>query len=319
MAYTGKASDIVTDEQIGAFSGYVRRPTPSQSGMLAVIFGEDGPDADTIVPLGITRYQDSQVFVNVYLVKDPNGKIMKQGDSYPLISSFVGFVRRPRPSPGGLLAEFFAPNGVHADEISNLSKSEYQDCLVFVDIRGALASKKVAQVEKENTVTIETNYIHKITKQQRVEFNKLEKLYKRMNEQILMSEFLYKVEVATSLGDSEKFKEWLTDHRTCCHAQEKECLNHSNVVEMPLLFKPFNYLPACEAHKEDFRSEAHLEEHRYYYEYKHRLLIKEWTWNIMKEKFSYDGKSEPDPSKVIEWATNNKVAKFLPTKYAAIL
>ena len=72
MAYTGKSSDLITNEQLGVFSGYIRRPIPNQSGMIAQIFGENGDDADTILALSLSKYQDVQVYVNIYLIKDSN-------------------------------------------------------------------------------------------------------------------------------------------------------------------------------------------------------------------------------------------------------
>lgn len=48
MAFTGQQPVLKTDEQLGAFTGYIRRPTPANTGMTAQIFGENGNDADTI-------------------------------------------------------------------------------------------------------------------------------------------------------------------------------------------------------------------------------------------------------------------------------
>ena len=70
MAFTGQQQSLKTSEQLGAFTGYIRRPTPTNAGMTAQIFGENGNDADTILALSLSKYQEAEVFVNVYIIKD---------------------------------------------------------------------------------------------------------------------------------------------------------------------------------------------------------------------------------------------------------
>jgi len=319
MAYTGVQNQADNSEQMGAFSGYIRRPTPTASGMTAQIFGENGEDADTILALSLSKYQDIEVFVNIYLVKDSVGKIMKEGDNYPIISSFIGYVRRSMPKKDGMIAQFFAPNGEHADSIAVLSRSDFQDCLVFVDVRGKKAIDMQDKITEENIKEINLHYADRITKNEKSEFLKKEKAFRKMNETLELSDFLNRIEVMTSIGNLEDFKSWIEKTQTCAHAQEKPCLNHSSYVEIPGFLKPFNFLPVCDEHLEKLSDPKHLEEHNLYYEMKHRLVLKHWVWTRFKEKFSYDGKSEPDPSRIIEWAAGKGIHKYLPSKYQAIL
>lgn len=319
MAYTGNINQTDSTEQMGAFSGYIRRPQPALSGMTAQIFGENGEDADTILALSLSKYQDAEVFVNIYLIKDSFGKIMKVGDNYPLISSFIGFVRRSLPKKDGMLAQFFAPNGEHSDSISVLSKSDYQDCLVFVDVRGKKSLEQKDTIQKENIQHINLNYIDKITKNEKAEFIKKEKTFKKMNEILELSDFLSRIEIITSIGNVEEYKSWLNTSQTCSHLQEKPCLNNSTYVEINSLLKPFNFLPVCDLHLPELNNEQHVLENLFYYEMKHRLLLKKWVWSKFKEKFSYDGKSEPNPNLIIEWALSKNINKYLPHKYQTII
>jgi hypothetical protein len=319
MAYTGVQNNIETSEQMGAFSGYIRRPTPSASGMTAQIFGENGDDADTILALSLSKYQDVEVFVNIYLVKDSVGKIMKEGDQYPIISSFIGFVRRSMPKKDGMIAQFFAPNGPNADSISVLSRSDFQDCLVFVDVRGKKAVDMQDKITEENTKEINLHYADRITKNEKSEFQRKEKAFRKMNENLELSDFLSRIEIMTSIGNIEDYKAWLEKTQTCSHLQEKPCMNHSSVIEVPGLLRPFNFMPVCEEHYAELDDQKHIEENNLYYEMKHRLLLKQWVWTRFKEKFSYDGKSEPDPARIIEWTAGKGLAKYLPHKYQAIL
>lgn len=319
MAYTGDVKKFESSEQMGAFSGYIRRPTPSASGMTAQVFGENGEDADTILALSLSKYQDAEVLVNIYLIKDAVGRIMKESGKYPLVSSFVGFVRRSLPKKDGMIAQFFAPNGEHSDSVSVLSKSEFQDCLVFVDVRGKKTSDDNNKIESENTIHIDTNYLNKKTRTEREEIAKKEKLFRKMNEILEISEFLNKIEVVSAIGSVADYQSWLKNTQTCSHIQEKACLNHSDFVQIAGLVKPYNYLPVCEEHLGNLKDEEHIEKNMLFYEMKHRLLIKQWVWYEFKKQFSHDGKSEPEPNKIIEWAASKKLAKYLPPKYTAII
>lgn len=68
-----RVSMSVDGEDIGAFEAYVRRPSPLISGMVARFYGEDGPDADLIASLMLTRFQDLAVVVHVELLQMPDG------------------------------------------------------------------------------------------------------------------------------------------------------------------------------------------------------------------------------------------------------
>jgi len=319
QGYTGltQTIDTCTTEQLGAFSGYIRRPKPNTNGMVAQIFGENGEDADTILALSLTKFQDAQVLVSVYIIKDSFGKVMKDGNKFPMVSQFLGFIRRSFPQKDGMLAQFFAPNGLYADNVANLSKSEYQDCLVFVDVRGIESINKTAEIEKENIGLINSNYLTKLTKQEKIEFSKKDKQFKKLNEILYLSDFFTKVEVMASLGSKEEYIEWLVEHKTCTHLQEHPCANDSSYVEVEGLVKPFNFLPACKEHEGIINGREHFEKNRYYYEMKHAVLLKSWASFVLVQKFSYDGKSQPNPINIIEWAINKKISQFLPKNYKA--
>jgi hypothetical protein len=319
MAFTGQQPVLKTDEQLGSFTGYIRRPIPSNTGMTAQIFGENGNDADTILALSLTKYQDAEVFVNIYLIKDAIGQIMKKDGTYPLISSFLGYVKRSMPKKEGMIAQFFAPNGIYADEIAKLSLSDYLDCLVFVDVRGNLAIKNQDLIQQQNIKEIDTHYINKMTKNEKQAFEKREKTFKKMNELLQFSEFLQRKEVLTNLGSEESFQNWLKEKKLCSHYEENEpCKNLSIVMKSDFLPKPFNYLPICKYHFNDLQNYDHFSQNRKYYEMKHHLLLKEWALQILSEKFSYNGKGEPDPKKVIEWAASKNLSHYLPIKYNSI-
>lgn len=53
---------------------------------------------------------------------------------YPVIADFNGQIRRPSPLRGGMVANFFAANGVDADAVVALARTEYLDSRVDVEI-----------------------------------------------------------------------------------------------------------------------------------------------------------------------------------------
>lgn len=306
MAFNGQNKENIDQQQLGAFTGYIRRPTPNTYGMTAQIFGENGEDADTILALSLTKYQDAKVSVAIFLIKDADGKLMKESDGYPLISSFDGFIRRSLPKKEGMIAQFFAPNGVDADSISILSKSCYQDSLVFVDVKGINCP-----TEETFNEVIDSKYSSKLTKTEKKELADREKEFTKTNSLLEYSQFLYSQEVALAISTPSEFKKWIEETQPCCSSHP--CLNQSITQEIDFIIKPFNFLPLCESH--NILSEEHLKTTQSYYEMKHRLLLKNFIWDNLVVKFSDPLIKSPNPQKIIDWAKLNNLHRLLPSKY----
>lgn len=308
-----------SDEKLGAFAGYIRRPEPSSSGMTAQFFGEDGADADTILALSLTKFKDLKVFVSVYLVKDSVGMPMKKDGKYPLICSFIGRVRRSKPKPDGMLANIFAENGTDSDQVAEMTKSEYQNCLVFVDIRGIKAYGQEDKINFESQSAISEGYAKRLSKAERQEMESLERKYAKKNE-LLTPELLSKVEVLDALGNPEDFKQWL-EHQPCAHRQPDHCLNKVIVAKIDGLFEPYNYLPSCADHIADMETYEHFNDdmNRMHYEMRHRYLLASYAKKKIYQKFCDDGFKEPNPAKVIEWAAANGIIRHFNPKYVAVV
>jgi hypothetical protein len=290
---------------IGAFCGYIRRPIPSQQGMLAQIFGENGDDADTILALSLSKFQDIEVSVNIYLIKNADGKNMKENDKYPVISSFVGYIRRSLPKKDGMIAQIFSPNGIHSDSISILSKTEYLDALVFVDIK-----KPQAQTDNnEVTLEIDNNHLTKITLEEKKELLKKEKQWAKDWEKIKTSEFFFNETIIKSIGAPEEFKEWLVNNKPCLVTNEL-CKNATIPLISTVGYVNYNYYPVCESHKNKFIED--LDKNNLFYEMKYRLLIKEWVWSKIQQKFKNTVINTPDLDKAITWFKELKIDIFLP-------
>lgn len=308
-----------TSEQLGSFGAYILRPTPSQSGMVAQFFGENGVDSDTISALSLNKFQDIQVFVQVYLVKDPLGRIMRQNGKYPIIAQFYGTVNRPSPKKTGMTAQFFAPNGPDANAVVELGKTEYQDALVFVDIRSNQSIEDLTDIEENNISIINESYISRITKQQREYYQKREKEFKKMNDKLEFSTFFTNPKVLNTVGSPEDFAKWITLYKTCCYPlAHKQCSFAGQAEKIPFIDSEYNYLPLCETHLPEVLNQSFFQENESYFSFKHQILLKEWVHDFFKQNFSIDGKSEPEPGRIIEWASANKIASFLPIDYKGV-
>lgn len=306
-------------EKVGAFSGYIRRPKMHHTGITAQIFGENGEDADIILALSLSHFQDSRVFINIYLIKNADGVSLKDNGKYPNIASFEGFIRRSNPTREGMVAQLFAANGDNADQVAELSKSNYQDCLVFVDIRGPFAATTKPLLESENNIEIDQNYSKKITKKQKEDYQKKEKAYKKMNDQLYFSGLLVKAEVLGLLGEPIQFKQWLEKNQHCgIHMEDvAHCLNSAEAILVPGLPVPFNYYPVCSKHKEQILDDNLFDKNKFYYQIKHHNLQQSWAQQRLKELFSIDGDSEPNPTLVLEWL-HSKNVKGIPEKYKPV-
>jgi len=315
---------------IGAFSAYIRRPVPTKSGMLAQFFGEDGEDADTITALSLTRYVDSDVLLDVFLIKDEVGRSMKNAAGhFNKISSFKAKILRPKPTKSGMLAQFFATDGDDADRAIELGYSKLQDCLVFVEV------KKPEDAEEEKSTgrradQTDTSFLapqmdeasQKLTPNERKAVMKRAKAWDEAAKQLKLSGFLRAPAVwqALAQGDEGDFREWAS-HWKCCanleggHLCSKEAepfrLAGANA---PTASRPFEYVPLCPDHTalaEQGLSNIQGGEH--YLRARQTSLVQEWAWERLKEAAgALPEMSAPDPQQVAGWAAKHKVSHLLP-------
>ena len=297
-------------DNIGAFSGYIVRPIPNQNGMIAQVFGENGEDADMILALSLSKFQDIPVHVDIYYVKNSVGQIMKNNDLYPLIASFDGFIRRSLPKKEGMIAQFFSPNGKDADAVSILSKTEYQDSLVFVDIKNTTTAEKPSIENK--TIEIDQNYADKITIEQKKELLKKEKQWAKEWEKIKSSEFFFNEILISNVGTPEEYKEWLFQNKPCVSIQNEKCLETCNPHEVNFGYHSYNFISACEKHLTAIL--LNNNENSLYYDMKYRIIIKEWVWSKIKTKFYNKHISVPDFEKATEWFKKLNIDKHIPKK-----
>ena len=60
-------------DDMGSFEGDMRRPLPRLEGFVVCVYGENGPDADLITSLGLSKFLDMSVEVVITQLKTPEG------------------------------------------------------------------------------------------------------------------------------------------------------------------------------------------------------------------------------------------------------
>lgn len=310
--------DYKIGDTLGAFSAYNRRPKASSLGLTACFFGENGVDADIITALHLTHYQDLPVKISVWLIKDSNGKIIKGENGYPKITEFIGSIRRPKPTNYGQTALFFGANGINADAINLLNKTEYVDAFVFIDIQ--LADAKVLA---KDIVTIDP--LKEMDKESEkltpVEIKKLARQQKRAQDAdkiLIMSSFYTKDEVLRAIGRDEDYKEWISK-QPCCHPGSSPC-SHLNVF--PYYFndgrnKNYLFVPVCEEHAKEWDTGSidGATNLIVFFQTKRRHLLQVWAKERLKEKMGIPFDYEIPPSKMYEWVCENNLNRYLNASY----
>lgn len=310
--------DYKIGDSLGAFSAYNRRPKANNQGLTASFFGENGIDADVITALHLTHYQELPAKVTVWLIKNSTGKIIKKDGKHIKITEFIASIKRPKPSNYGQTALFFGANGINADAINILNKTEYVDAFIFVEIQ--LADAKVLA---KDIVTIEPlkEMEEESTKLTPPEIKQLAKSQKRAQDAdkvLMMSGFYGKEEVLRALGKDEDFKQWIAK-QPCCHPGSAPC-SHNPII--PYYFndgRSRNYLfvPLCEEHSKEWDTGAIQTATNLiaYFQSTRKQLLQIWAKEILKEKLGIPYDYEIPPSKLYAWVVENNLIRFLNSTY----
>lgn len=309
-------------DHIGSFSAYVRRPAPSTSGLSAQFYGENGDDADMITALSLTKFQENNVLVNVFFIKDSNGSLQKNSidGQYPLICSFNAKIQRPKPSKDGMLAIFFAENGHNADQVNSLGLTKYQDAFVFVEI-----SKVDSKSNKTHSpLSVNPSLINDLeqssktlTASERKILEKKAKTQKEAHKLLQLSGFFHNPQVWSALGTPFDYENFILAS-PCCAPSEIPCNNNVKAFSLPNDLSgssKYNHIPLCEEH-EHSALQGTLPGGSALLKMRRLALIQIWAINTLLQKIGLDEKTnEPDPEKVLAWCYENKLTTLLPPNY----
>lgn len=311
--------------QIGAFSGYNRRPIPDRSGMTAQVYGENGEDADMIASLSLTKYLDADIYVKIHLIKDAHGRIMKTGGAFPLVASFKGQVQRSKGLRDGMLANLFAPNGPDADQVNLMGLTKYMDALVYVEIlkpeaAPAAAAEPALRPEADQDMTPELSVeleelSQHLTPFERKALAKKAKGFEEANRLLKISGFLRQPSVWSQVGSERDYQLW-TEGVPCCAAGDSPCCKKSSAFKIPSeTHQRYAFIPLCEEHAAQAEGGS-LPGGVAFMRLRRDLLIQEWVWDKLKEKVGTSkGIDTPDPSKIFSWALEHGLSQHVPANY----
>jgi hypothetical protein len=309
--------------QIGAFSGYNRRPLPDRSGLTAQFYGENGDDADMISALSLTKFLEADVYVKIHLIKDSVGQIMKRNGSFPMISSFKAKVQRPKGLKEGMVANLFAANGDDSDQVNILGLSKFLDAFVYVEILKpeAAPEQTIPAAPLQDALLPEISaeldsLAHHLTPFERKALQKKTKAYVEANRLLKMSGFLRQPSVWTQLGTELDYQAWL-DAIPCCAPGNTPCTHTATAFKIPSeSHQRYALVPFCKEHA--IQADAGLMPGGIaFLRMRRDVLIQEWAWErlLAMLSISVSTHTEPDPQKIFAWAHEHKLTQHIPANY----
>lgn len=302
---------------IADFVAALYRPKPRRGGFLAQFFGENGPYADTIVGLHFTRFQDVYVKVSVWVLKDKNGAVLLRNNSQPPVTEFMAKIERPSPSKEGQTALFFGKDGEDADAINVLSRSEFLDALVYVQIQLAEEDLNVDDIETIAPQDLEDK-VHIMTKEEKKEFDKKQKFYKDCNLILRNQGFFRNSQVMKKLFTVEEMRDFVKTKPCCCRTMKNACnTGDHQIMTYQLGLNDYSYIPLCKTHYDKLNNGEEIgikgveNEFSSFSDHYNNLLTTEKLKVILK----LNEDEEIPPSRLREWCIKNDLYSLLPNKY----
>lgn len=157
-------ADFEIGQDLGGFFAYIQ-PTSltskKDSGYIANFYAENGNDANSILALGISKFKNLIVKVNVYGIKKETGEeYVENGEKHPCLSTFIAKILPPQIHNLGNTAKFEGVSLADNDLINQLNHSKNKGCLAFIQVQfageGALANEIQSQKPLEELKLAET-------------------------------------------------------------------------------------------------------------------------------------------------------------------
>jgi hypothetical protein len=295
-------------DYLGSFNGYIRRPKPSAKGVIAQFYGENGVDADTIVSLSMTQYQNAHIRAAVYWIKDSVGAVKKERGGYPLIANFESFIRRSIPTSTGMVATLFAANGPHSDVAHQLGFTKYLDSFVHVQLYRFVPdeSSDTKQPEHLNqAIAIPPQSAHA----------RPTGAFKTAESILHMQGFFRENAIWAALGGELEFQKWLKD-RTCCAPVEPPCRQIGVATAIPNSgFESYAMVPLCSTHSGWLTNRIQDLGGMYIVQNKRQQMVVEWSIEALCKTLQTPSLSFTHPNLVLSWAVKHGVDALLPVKY----
>lgn len=312
------SNHFAVGQKLAEFVAYLYKPKPRKGGFVAQFFGENGPHADTIVGLHLTRFQDIYVKVSVWVLKDKNGAVQIRNSSQPAVTEFIAKLERPSPSKDGQTALFFGKDGEDADAINVLNRSEFLDSFVFVKVQFAAEMSTIDDIETEVPKGI-MEKTHLMTKEEKVEFEKKQKFYKDCSFILRNSGFFRNKEVMKNLIEVNDMLKYIVSKPCCCKGIGKECeTGDKSIIPYPYGgTSEYSYIPLCKTHHNMIENNMEIGIQGLTNDFNswsdhYRNQISE---SKLKQVLKLNPDEEIPPARLKIWAIKNNLYNLLPNKY----
>lgn len=320
--------DVAVGENIGSFYGFLRRTKATKTGMLVQIFGENGPDADAICALGLTKYQETPIKMTIWMVKDKDGRIMREPDGKPVeLAAFIGMAQRPRGTEFGQTALLFAENGANADAANRLNETRFQDALVLVDLQKAIPGTLAGDIPSDSPDSdIIAAGADRLTESEAVTLKKHQKKAEQVLTLLRQNGFFRNEAVLRALGTDADYQEWLTS-QMCCHPQP-------GLGQCPLtpIFpyevlgtktKQYNWIPFCQEHRDEWSGEATPDVgpqgNQAFLLSQVTIAQQRWAQDALRRTLQVPVGYLPSVNLVYRWALDHNLRTALPPGFNALL
>ena len=315
-------SDLRPGDPLGAFTGYLRRPKSSAAGLTCQVFGENGEDADKIAALHLTRFLDQPVKVTVWMLKDRNGRSMKQNGQWPKIAEFVGLIRRPQASNNGQVAQFFGENGANADALSALNQTSLLDALVYVEMHQASAGMTVGDLPTGSPEKELDSNAGRLTTVEAEDLKRLQKKSEEAMRLLALHNFFRQKSVLAALGRADAFLDWLGT-QPCCQPGQAPCDRHPTLAWAPPGAQPWQGLALCGDHRDAWEAGTVAmpdgSSALAFAQTQGIVMQQRWAQQALVRALKVPAGRLPTPGAVYAWAVEHGLAGSIPSAFKGLL
>ena len=284
--------DLSVYKVIAQFEAFIRRPEPLRTGMTALLFAENGLNADQVNRLGISEYQDAFVAVEMFEGGEP-------------MDGFFGYVRRPKPLVSGMVAQFFGENGEDADKITALGLSSFFDMKINFKVRYV------------------KDPVGKDMKQDKGPHSEAAAILWRSN-------FFSTPNVWVEIGTDKEFLAWVIT-QPCCISAKEFGAHSGDIVPMHVRrvgngsgvgVKPeYSAIAGCWRHHTEMQHQSGESAvgGRQFYDRQRIKHLKLWCWQSLVRLNKAESMTFVAPEKIYLWAKEKGVDNYLPLNYRKFL
>lgn len=322
-ATEGEQADRLAEHEVGddlgSFTGYLRRAKSNAQGLTAQIFGENGFDSDVITTFHLTRFLDARVHVIIRMLKNGVGRNMRKNNEYPKLTEFDAEIRRPLANNMGQVAQFFGANGANSDAINILNASEYLDALVHVQL--SKADPGITRAAVDPSLTELDDAAQRMTPTE-LKVLKEEQRKAKEAERFLQQAGFYRSEaVWRAIGTELEFQEFLM-LQPCCQPGEAPCQESPVVPHRLPNGNGYRAIPLCRTHQQVWETgvpNLRGAPPQDFLESQQSVAIQRWAKERLRRTLRVPAGYDPSPKAIYTWAAERHLHTHLPPGFMTLV